>query len=114
MNADKAPILEINETNFEPEVLRSEPPVMVAFSVPWSRPCQVMGAVLDEVATACAGRMKVVQVNLDDHPDFGVRYEIRYIPTLMCFVNGKVGIRIVGTATKEAILAQLKPFVALA
>ena len=110
MNADNAQTVEIDETNFRSEVLRSEQPVMVAFSAPWSRPCQVLRSVLDDVATACAGRVKMVRVNVDDHPDLGVWYEIQSVPTLLCFVHGKVCVRIVGTASKEAILAKLEPF----
>jgi thioredoxin 1 len=111
MNADKAQIVEIDEKNFESEVLRSKQPVMVAFLTLWSRPCHIIGSVLDEVATACAGRVKVVKVNADDNLDLGVWYEIQSIPTLLCFVNGKVSVRIVGTASKEAILSKLMPFI---
>jgi thioredoxin 1 len=110
MNADKAQNVEIGETNFESEVLKSKQPVMVAFSAPWSQPCRIIKAVLDEVATACAGRLKVLRVNVDDHPELGVWYDIQSIPTLLCFVSGKVCIRIVGTASKEAILSKLEPF----
>jgi thioredoxin 1 len=109
MNADKAQLVEIDETNFTAEVLRSKQPVMVAFSAPWSRPCHVLGPVLDEVTAACAGRVKVVKLNADDHPDLGAWYDIQSIPTLLCFVNGKVCFRIVGTASKEAILTKLEP-----
>ena len=105
---DKLPIIEIGEANFEPEVLRSEQPVLVAFSAPWSRPCQVIGPVLDEVATTCLGTVKVAKVNVDDHPDLGVWYDIRSIPTLLCFVKARVCVRIVGTASKEAILSKLR------
>ena len=107
-NPHKLPIIEIGEANFEPEVLRSEQPVMVAFSAPWSRPCQVIESVLDEVASACAGTVKVAKVNVDDHPDLGVWYDIRSIPTLLCFVKARVCVRIVGTASKEAILSKLR------
>jgi thioredoxin 1 len=110
MNATKAQIVEIGETNFESEVLRSKEPVMVAFSAPWSRPCHIIRLVVDEVASACAGRVKVLRVNVDDHPDLGAWYDIQSIPTLLCFVSGKVCVRIVGTASKEAILSKLEPF----
>jgi thioredoxin 1 len=110
MNADEKPNVEIGETNFESEVLRSVPPVMVMFWAPWSRPCHIIRSVLDEVATAWAGRVKVVKVNVDDHPDLGVWYDIQSIPTMLCFINGKVCVRIVGTASKEAMLSKLEPF----
>jgi thioredoxin 1 len=110
MNADNPNNIEIGTANFESEVLKSKQPVMVAFSAPWSQPCRVIKSVLDEVTTACAGRIKVLRVNVDDHPDLGIWYDIQSIPTLLCFVSGKVCVRIVGTASKEAILSKLEPF----
>src|SRR6266404_9683708 len=107
-NPDQIPIIEIGEANFESEVLQSKLPVLVGFSAPWSRPCQVIRSVLDEVATACAGTVKVAKVNVDDHPDLGVWYNIKSVPTLLCFVSARVCVRIVGTASKEAILSKLR------
>lgn len=110
MNAEKLQNVEIGEANFESEVLKSKQPVLVAFSAPWSQPCRIIKSVLDEVATACAGRVRFLKVNVDDHPDLGIWYDIQSIPTLLCFVSGKVCVRIVGTASKEAILSKLEPF----
>jgi thioredoxin 1 len=103
-------ILEINEPDFSREVLQSTQPVLVNFWADWSQPCRRLDPVLEEVAAACQGRAKVVKVNADDNPDLGISYWIQSIPTLLCFVNGQVGARIVGTASKEAILTVLKPF----
>jgi thioredoxin 1 len=110
MNAKKAQVVEIGETNFKSEVMESKRAVLVGFLAPWSRPCHVIRPVLDEVSAACAGSMKVVRVNADDNPGLGMAYEIHSIPTLLCFVDGSERARIVGTASKEAILAKLKPF----
>ena len=110
MNARKAQNAELGEANFESEVLKSTQPVMVAFAAPWSQPCRIIRSVLDDVAAACAGKMRFLKVNVDDHPDLGVWYDIGSIPTVLCFVNGKVCVRIVGTASKEVILSKLEPF----
>jgi len=99
---------EIGEANFESEVLKSEQPVLVAFWAPWSRPCRVLDGVLTEVAHACAGKVKVVRVNADDNPDLSLWYEVQSIPTLLYFVDRTLRARIVGTASKEAILAKLR------
>src|SRR5271168_145076 len=109
--ANMKPILEINERDFEAEVLRSGQPVMVNFWAPWSQPCRRLAGVLDEVAEECKGRAKIVRVHVDDNPHLGMSYGIQFIPTLLCFLNGEVCARIVGTASKEAILSRLKPFV---
>jgi thioredoxin 1 len=110
MNPDqnKAPMVEAGEASFESEVLRSEAPVLVAFWAPWSRPCHILEAVLDEVARACGGRVKLVKIDADDNPDLSLWYEIQSIPTLLYFVDGRPRARLVGTASKEAIMAKLQ------
>ena len=95
--------------NFKAEVLESEQPVLVEFWAPWSRACQVLDSVLHEVASAWAGKVKVVKADADDNLDLSLSYEIQSLPTLIYFVGGNPLLRIVGTASKEAILAKLKP-----
>ena len=107
-NPDNGPIIEIGEANFESEVLRWKQPVLVAFSAAWSRPCQILDSVLEEVAATCAGREKVVRINADNNPDLSLVWNIQSIPTLLYFVDGNLRARIVGTASKEAILSKLR------
>ena len=107
-NPDSRPIIEIGEANFESEVLRWKQPVLVACSAAWSRPCQILDSVLEEVAVACAGREKVVRINADNNPDLSLVWKIQSIPTLLYFIDGSLRARIVGTASKEAILSKLR------
>jgi len=93
---------------FETEVLKSNLPVLVVFETPWSRPCQVLDPILEELARDWAGKVTVVKINADDSLDLSLCYDIQSIPTLLCFVAGNLRFRIVGTATKDAILAKLK------
>ena len=99
----------IGAVNFRAEVLESKKPVLVEFWAPWSRPCQVLDSVLPELANALAGKVKVVKVNADESLDLSLCYDIQSVPTLLYFVKGDPCLRIVGTASKEAILAKLKP-----
>ncbi len=107
-NQNDAPLALITVEDFTAEVLDSKRPVLVEFSAPWSRPCQIFDSVLQELASACAGNVKVVKVNADDSLDLSLWYEIQSVPTLLYFVRGNPCLRIVGTATKDAILAKLK------
>jgi len=107
-NPDNRPIIVIDEANFESEVLNWKQPVLVAFSAAWSRPCQILDSVLEEAAAACAGRVKVVKINADNNPDLSLAWEIQSIPALLYFVEGNLRARIVGTASKEAILSKLQ------
>ncbi len=94
--------------DFNTEVLEAKLPVLVEFWTPWSRPCQILDCVLQELARELAGKIKVVKVNADDSLDLSLCYDIHSVPTLLYFVDGMPRLRIVGTATKDAILAKLK------
>ena len=94
----------IRAEDFKAEVLGAEQPVLVEFWTPWSRPCQILESVLQELAHELTGQVKVVKVNADDSLDLSLWYQIQSVPTLICFVEGKPCLRIVGTASKEAIL----------
>jgi thioredoxin 1 len=106
-NSDNRPIIEIGEENFESEVLRWKQPVLVVFSAAWSRPCGVLDSVLEEVAAACDGRVKVTRINADNNPGLSLFWRIQSIPTLLYFVDGNLRATIVGTASKEAILSKI-------
>lgn len=98
--------LQVDSADFDLEVLQSEHPVLVAFSTDWSRPCHLLEPVLDEIAASCTEKLKVVRVNADGNPDLGILYDIRAVPTLLFFVAGSVRGKVVGTATKAAILSK--------
>ncbi len=101
-------VVEVDESTFDSEVFHCAQPVLVAFGAPWSRPCHILESTLDEVATACAGSVKLVKVNADDNPDLSICYEVESIPTLLFFIEGHLAAKVVGTVSKEAILARLR------
>lgn len=103
----KPPILEVSQSDFDRIVLRSSGAMLVVFCAPWSRPCRVIDSTLEKVAAACKGRAEVVRINADDNPELSLWYDIQSIPTLLYFVSGVLIGRLVGTASREAILAKL-------
>jgi len=106
-NREPSEILEVSETDFESEVLRSQVPTLVAFGAGWSKPCQVLNSVVQDLVRHCASKVRVLRVNVDDNPDLGIWFGIESIPTLLCFVEGQVRLRIVGTVSTDAVLAKL-------
>lgn len=102
------PTIEINETNFETEVLKSHQPVLVDFWAEWCGPCKMLAPVLDEIATEQNGRVKVAKVNIDHHPTLAARFGIQSIPTLLYFANGEVRNQTIGVAGKRAITSKLE------
>ena len=101
------PIIEINETNFEAEVLKSSQPVLVDFWAEWCGPCKMLTPVLEEIAGEQNGRVKVVKVNVDDNPGLAGRFDVRAIPTLLYFAGGELLHQTVGVVGKKTILANL-------
>ena len=97
----------VGQADFASAVLQSSKPVLAVFLAPWSRPCQVLEATLNEVVTTCDGQAEFVKINADDEPDLSLWYDIQSIPTLLYFVGGRVQAKVVGTVSKEAILDKL-------
>ena len=101
-------VQEINEPEFDAQVLNSGQPVLVGFLAGWSRACGRFEPVLKEVAGACHGKAKVLKVDVDDNPELGTLYGIQSVPTLIYFFNGTVRVKIVGTVSAKAMLAKLQ------
>ena len=102
------PTVEINETNFENEVLLSNQPVLVDFWAEWCGPCKMLAPVLDEIAAEQNGRVKVAKVNVDENPWLAQRYGIQSIPTLLYFTGGELRNQTAGAVGKKAIVSKLE------
>ncbi len=100
-------IINVNDDNFETEVLQSELPVLVDFWAEWCGPCKMIAPILDEIAGEYAGKLKVAKVNIDENPGTPPKYGVRGIPTLMLFKNGEVEATQVGALSKSQLSAFL-------
>ena len=100
--------IEINETNFDLEVLQSNQPVLADFWAEWCGPCKMIAPVLEEIATEQAGRVKIVKVDVDSNPALAARFSIQSIPTLLYFEAGELRDKTIGAISKKAILSMLE------
>ena len=98
-------IAHITDATFEQEVVKSPQPVLVDFWAEWCGPCKMIAPILDEIATAYQGRLRVAKVNIDDNPQSPRTYGIRGIPTLLLFKNGNVEATKVGALSKSQLTA---------
>jgi thioredoxin 1 len=103
-------IVEIDDANFEREVLKSSQPVLVEFATGWSLPSVMFDGSMDEIANEFVD-LKLATVKLDRNPKLGLWYGIQSVPTVLYFVDGEARIGIFGTASKETILSQLRPVI---
>jgi thioredoxin 1 len=104
--------LNFTDSNFDQDVLKSDVPVLVDFWAPWCGPCKAMSPTIDALATEYAGKVKIGKVNTDENPATGMRFQIRSIPTLMLFKDGKVVDTALGSRPKADVQKMLDPHVA--
>jgi len=101
-------VKDLNEAGFEDLVLQSDKPVLADFWAPWCGPCRAMSPAVEAVAEKLANDATVVKVNVDDNPSVSSKYNIRGIPTLILFKDGKEANRLVGLSSQEQITALIK------
>jgi thioredoxin 1 len=101
MASDK--ISEVTDSSFESDVLKSAQPVLIDFWATWCAPCRAITPIVEELAGTYAGKVKIVKLNIDDNPKTPTSYDVRSIPTLLLFKDGKVIGNLVGAYPKAKI-----------
>jgi len=104
-------IVEVTDGNFDQMVLKSDQPVMIDFWAAWCGPCKALAPIVDEVASAYNGKVKVGKMDVDSSPVTPQRYGVRGIPTLLIFKNGQVQDQIVGYVSRDTIEKALNKLV---
>src|SRR5258708_5045795 len=99
----------VTDSTFADEVVNASAsvPVLMDCWAPWCGPCRMIAPILDQLAAESGGRYKIVKLNVDENPQTSAQFQIRSIPTLLIFKNGKVVDQIVGAVPKQAIAARL-------
>ncbi|MFO7732291.1 MAG: thioredoxin [Candidatus Aminicenantes bacterium] len=104
-------ILTGTDATFDAEVLKSEIPVLVDFWAPWCGPCLMVAPVLEEVAEAHKGKLKVVKLNVDENAATAQTYGIMAIPTLILFKGGELQEKAVGVLPKNKLVDLVTKYV---
>ncbi|MFI2778801.1 thioredoxin [Streptomyces sp. ALB3] len=101
-------VAEVTDTTFDAEVLGAGLPVLVEFTADWCGPCRQLAPVLAAVAREQAGRVEVVQIDVDRNPGVASRYAVLSMPTLMVFKDGEPVKSMVGARPKRRLLQELE------
>ena len=97
-------IMNLDEKNFEMEVIKSNQPCLVDFWAEWCGPCKTLGPILDEISTDMGSKIKIVKVNLDNSQDLAMKFSIRSIPTMLFFKGGELVDTKVGLLPKNELM----------
>lgn len=102
---------EVNDTEFQTNVLSSEQPVLVDFWAAWCGPCRMIAPSVEAVAEQFDGKAKVFKMDVDNNMDTPSRYGIKGIPTLILFKGGQEQERVVGAVSRDAIARLIEKYV---
>jgi thioredoxin 1 len=101
-------INDVNDGNFQAEVIENEKAVLVDFWAPWCGPCRVIAPSLEEIAEERED-VRIVKLNVDDNQETAARYDVMSIPTLILFKNGEPAHKIVGALPKSRLVQEIEP-----
>ncbi len=104
-------VSEVNDADFEAEVLKSGTPVLVDFWAPWCGPCRTMAPILDEIAEEYDGKVRVMKLNVDDNQSTASSYEVLSIPTMFLFEGGEVKKKLIGALPKKKLIEEIGPWI---
>ncbi|MCK5508508.1 MAG: thioredoxin [Desulfobacterales bacterium] len=96
-------ILEIDDSIFDAEVLKSDKPVLMDFWAPWCGPCRAISPLMEKLAGEFGDKIKFLKCNVDDNPISPGKYGIKSIPTLMFFKDGNVVDQVIGIVAKSKL-----------
>jgi thioredoxin 1 len=102
-------MLHVSEADFQKEVLDSSLPVLVDFTAVWCGPCKMLEPVVMQLSDDWSGKVKIVKLDVDDHPNLAMRYQVMGVPTLLLFVNGEPQERMTGYHPMHRIVQKISP-----
>ncbi|MCE5330287.1 thioredoxin [bacterium] len=103
-------VMEITDSNFDSEVIKSDIPVLVDFWAVWCGPCKMVAPEVEKLAVEKAEVLKIGKLNVDENRDTAIKYSITSIPSLLLFKNGQMVKKLVGAMSKDRILYEISSF----
>ncbi len=102
----------VTDASFETEVEKHDGLAVVDFWAEWCGPCRMVGPIIDQLATEYAGKAKVLKLDVDANQRTGSKFNVRSIPTILFFKDGKLVDQVIGFTQKPALEAKFKQHLA--
>lgn len=99
--------VEVNDANFDAEVIKSSTPVLVDFWAEWCGPCKMIAPTLEELAKEYDGKLKIGKLDVDNNQAVSLKFGIRSIPTLLIFKGGQVVDQLIGAVPKKMLVEKI-------
>lgn len=100
--------IEITDSNFQELVANADKPVLIDFWAEWCGPCKMVSPLVEELASEYDGKAIIGKINVDDNPNISAEFNIRSIPTLLFFKDGKIVDKQVGFVPKNILADKLE------
>ena len=100
-------VIEVSDATFKVDIEQHQGLVMVDLWAEWCGPCRMVAPIVEALATEYEGRLKVAKLDVDANPETAQRFNVRSIPTMLFFKDGKVVDSVVGALPKAALAQRI-------
>ncbi len=100
----------INDSTFDQEVLKSKVPVLVEFGAVWCGPCRQMEPVLEQLANEWNGKVRLAKIDVDESVQLTMQFQVMSVPTLILFKNGEPCQRLSGKQPRDRLVEKFSPY----
>jgi len=98
----------VTDANFAEEIERSHGLAVVDFWAVWCGPCRIVAPIVEQLAEEYRGRVKVAKLDVDSNPETAMRYNIRSIPSILFFKDGRHVDTVVGAVPKPYLRSKIE------
>ena len=100
--------MNVNDKNFETEILKSELSVLIEFWASWCVPCQMMDYILNELEREYNGKIKIAKLNIDRNKIIPKKYNLTGVPTTMTILDGEIIETRIGALSKKDLIKMIE------